>query len=292
MPNFFLNKRLIILLVSLIILVSLIGYSLSDKQNISRPEQFVKDIVGFGQSIISKPAYAIAGFLSNVEELQNTYTENQKLKARLEGLATLEKEIADLKKENEELRDVLGKTENLRDYQPIQATVISRTPDRWYERIVINKGNKSGVSPNMAVMTSKGMIGKVISTSEMTATVELLTSENTRNRVSAEIQGASDDQDSIYGFINGYDKDLKMLIMKDLPIDQEIEKGQNIITSGLGGVFPKGLDIGKIHELEMDRNGLTQTAYVEPSAEFYGFEHVMVVANTMESILDLEEEGT
>lgn len=284
MPHFFLNKRLIILLVSIIILVSLIGFSLRDRENISRPEQFIKDVVGFGQSLVSKPAQEVAGFFGNIKDLQNTYTENKKLKVRLEGLAKLEKELSDLKRDNEELRDVLGKTENLRDFTAIQATVISRTPDRWYEQIIINKGSKSGVKPDMAVMTAKGLIGKVISVSEMTSTIELLSSENTKNRVSALIQGEND----IFGLIDGYDREKKMLIMKDLPTDQEIEVGANIITSGMGGVFPKTLDIGKVKELQLDQYGLTQIAYVEPSADFYGFEHVIVVVRPTDEIKEGE----
>ncbi|MCR2820540.1 rod shape-determining protein MreC [Lederbergia panacisoli] len=287
MSHFFLNKRLIILLISIIILVSLIGFSLKDKENITRPEQFVKDVVGFGQSLISIPAQGVANFFGNIHDLQNTYTENKKLKARLEGLATLEKEISDLKRDNEELRNVLNKTENLRDYDAIQATVISRAPDRWFEKITINKGSKSGVKTNMAVTTAKGLVGKVVSTSPMTATVELLSSDNKKNRVAAEIQGDED----VFGLIDGYDKEKKMLIMKDIVIDQEIKKGQNVVTSGLGGVFPKTLDIGKVKEVEVDRFGLTQIAYIEPSADFYGFEHVLVIVRTMDTIEETTKEG-
>ncbi|MBS4217008.1 rod shape-determining protein MreC [Bacillus sp. FJAT-49711] len=287
MSHFFLNKRLIILLISIIILVSLIGFSLRDRENITRPEQFVKDVVGFGQSLISIPAQGVANLVGNIHDLQNTYTENKKLKARLEGLAKLEKEISDLKRDNVELRNVLNKTENLRDYNAIQATVISRTPDRWFEKITINKGSKSGVKTNMAVTTAKGLVGKVVSTSPMTATVELLSSDNKKNRVAAEIQG----DEHVFGLIDGYDKEKKMLIMKDIVIDQKIKKGQNVVTSGLGGVFPKALDIGKVKEVEVDRFGLTQIAYVEPSADFYGFEHVLVIVRTMETIEDEAKEG-
>ena len=288
MPQFFLNKRLIILLVSIIILVSLIGYSLRDRDNISLPEQFIKDIVGFGQSLVSKPAHGIAGFVGNVKDLQNTYTENKKLKVRLEGLATLEKEVSDLKKDNIALREVLDKTESLSDYQAIQATVISRTPDRWFEKIIIDKGKNSGVELDMAVISAKGLIGKVISTSEMTSTIELLSSDNTKNRVSAEIQG--EDNKSIYGLIDGYDKEKKMLLMKDLPIDMEIKLGQNVITSGYS-IFPKMLDIGKVTSLEVDQYGLTQIAYVKPSADFYGLEHVMVVVTSTDKYKETQEEG-
>ncbi|WP_062104556.1 rod shape-determining protein MreC [Bacillus niameyensis] len=275
MPQFFLNKRLIILLISIIILVSLIGFSLQEKENISRPEQIIKDVVGFGHSLISRPAQGIAGFFENMQDVKNTYTENQKLKARLEGLAKLEKEISDLKKDNEELRDVLKKTDNLRDYRAIQATVLTRDPERWDEKIIVNKGEMSGVKPDMAVITGKGLIGKVISTSEMTATIELLSSENTKNRVSAEIQGK--EKEGIFGLISGYDREKKLLLLKDIPVDKKIEAGQNVVTSGLGGVFPKLLDVGKVKEVEMDRYGLTQIAYIEPSADFYDFEHVIII---------------
>lgn len=289
MPNFFLNKRLIILLIAIIVLVSLIGFSLRERENISRPEQFVKDIVGFGQSLAAKPAHKLAAFFENINDLQNTYTENKKLKSRLEGLAKLEKEIADLKKDNNELREVLDKKDDLRSFTPIQATVIGRTPDRWYEQIIIDSGKKSGIQPDMAVITSKGLIGKVISTSEMTSTIELLSSDNARYRVAAEIQLKG--KKSVYGLIDGYDKEKKMLIMRDLPIDQEkIKPGQSVITSGLGGIFPKGLDVGTVKELTLDQFGLTQTAYVKPSADFYDFEHVMIVARSMPSADEKGEE--
>ncbi|MCJ7839901.1 rod shape-determining protein MreC [Lederbergia sp. NSJ-179] len=288
MPHFFLNKRLIILLISLIVLVSLIGFSLREKENISKPEQFIKDVVGFGQSLVARPAHGIAGFFGNIEDLKNTYTENKKLKSRLEGLATLEKEIADLKEDNQELRSVLEKTEDLREYQTIQSTVISRNPERWDEKFIINKGKNSGVDTDMAVITSKGLVGKVVSVSPMTATVELLTSENTQNRVSARIQG----KEKVFGLINGYDPKKKLLLMKDIPVDKKIKEGQNVVTSGLGGIFPKTLDIGKVKSVEMDRFGLTQIAYIEPSAHFYDFEHVMVVVRTMGKLdnVDKEEE--
>lgn len=288
MSHFLLNKRLIILLICIIILVSLIGFSLRDKENITRPEQLVKDVVGFGQSLISVPVQGIVDFYDNIQDMKNVYIENQKLKARLERLATLEKQVYDLKKDNEELRTVLNKMENLRSYSTIQATVISRNPERWNDRITINKGEQNGVKLNMAVMSGTGLIGRVVTTSEFTATVELLSSENQQNRVSALIQG----DEPIYGLINGFDREEKLLLMKDIPMDKEVKAGQNVVTSGLGGVFPKALDIGQVKRVEVDRYGLTQIAYVEPSANFYDLEHVIVIERLIEeeSLADEGEE--
>lgn len=80
MPQFFLNKRLIILLISIIVLVALVGYSLSGKSKASWPEQFVKDVAGFGENIVSKPAGFVASFFDSAKDLKNTYTENEHLK--------------------------------------------------------------------------------------------------------------------------------------------------------------------------------------------------------------------
>ncbi|WP_421380181.1 rod shape-determining protein MreC [Bacillus salacetis] len=284
MPRFFLNKRLIILLVSIIVLVALIGYSVRERDNISWPEQFVGDIVGFGQSLVSKPVGSIAGFFENVKDLQNTYTENQKLKSRLEELVKLETMVKDLETDNKELRNILDKQENLRDFDPIQATVIARNPSQWEDLLVIDKGKVQGVQANMAVITSQGLIGKVKSVKQFSSTIELLSNKNPNNRISALIQG----DENVIGSIEGYDTDKDQLLVKRIPNDMKVEEGSKVITSGLGGVFPKGLPIGEVKEVVPDQYGLTQTAYVEPTADLYHLEHVIVVDRSKVSI-NLEE---
>lgn len=88
MPQFFLNKRLIILLISIIVLVALVGFSLRDRDNASWPEQFVKDVVGFGENIVAKPTSFVSGVFGGVADLKNTYTENQHLKERFRRIGT------------------------------------------------------------------------------------------------------------------------------------------------------------------------------------------------------------
>src|SRR6476646_2172708 len=108
MPQFFLNKRLIILLVSIIVLVALIGFSLRERSKLSWPEQFVKDTTGWVQSLVSKPTHFVAGFFENLQDLQDTYGENKELKSRIENLVNLEAQVQELTKDNQELRDILG----------------------------------------------------------------------------------------------------------------------------------------------------------------------------------------
>jgi rod shape-determining protein MreC len=277
MPQFILNKRLIVLLVSIIILVALIGFSLRERSELTWPEKFVKDTTGWVESLVSKPAHFFAGFFQNLEDLQNTYHENKELKTRVEKIAELEKQVQILEKDNKELRVILDKKKTLRDFKPLQATVIGRNPDRWQEMIIIDKGKTSGLKQNMAVIGSNGsLLGKIKHVNQFSSTVQLLSAADPKNQISTIILGDT----SSYGLVDGYDKE-KRLMVKRIPADAKIKKGQLVVTSGLGGVFPKGLLIGKVVEVKPDQYGLNQTAYVKPGANFYDIENVMVVKKTM-----------
>jgi rod shape-determining protein MreC len=273
MPQFFSNKRLIMLLLGIIILVALIGFSLRERSQPPWPEQFVKDTSGWVQSLVSKPAQSIAGFFGNLQDLQNTYQENKQLKTRIDKLASLEAQIQELQKDNKQLRDILGEKQSLSDFKPIPATVIGRNPDQWNDLIIIDKGRVNGIEQNMAVMTATGLVGKVKSVSQFSSTVQLLSSLDPQNRVSAFIQGNA----NIYGLVEGYDSQKNELLIKGIPYNTKVKKGQTVITSGLGGVFPAGLLIGTVESSKVDQYGLNQTAYVKPGADFYDIKDVLVI---------------
>jgi len=285
MPQFFLNKRLILLLVSIIFLVALIGFSLKDRKELTWSEQFVKDTTGFVQFLFHQPAQLVAGFFENVQDMKNTYKENKLLKARLEEYVMLEAEVQTLKKENEELRAVLDKKESLRDFIPIEATVIGRNPDRWQETVIINKGEQQGIKKDMAVITPSGLIGKIQHASQFTSTVQLLSAIDRQNRISAYVQGKDG---SVFGLIEGYDDKRQALLFKQIPFDAKIEKKQLVLTSGLGGIFPKGLPIGEVEEVEPDEYGLTKMAYVKPAANFYDVDEVIVVKRKIDAVQEGE----
>ncbi|WP_214481468.1 rod shape-determining protein MreC [Bacillus sp. SM2101] len=291
MPQFFLNKRLIILLICVIILVALIGFSLRDREQVTWPEQFIKDTVGWVQSIVHQPAQYVAGFFENVNDLKNTYEENKMLKARLEEYVALKDKYQILEQDYEELSAILEKTTSLTDYTPIQATVIGRNPDQWYQNIYINKGEKHGVKVDMAVITSKGLIGKVKQTSQFKSTIQLLsdTNQNRINRVAAVVLG-EDEESNVDGVIEGYDDEREALLLKlKKATNIEVKVDQDVITSGLGGVFPSGLPIGKVIDVVPDESGLLQLAYVKPEANFSAIDHVIVLERTMTPV-DIEGE--
>lgn len=274
--SFFRNKRLFIILIGIILLVALIGYSLSDQKRLTMAEQFIKDSVGWVQQAVYFPANYVKNVVNNLRDLKHTYEENQVLKEKLAEYKTLIYEVQQLKKDNEELREIIDKTHSIRDYHPIQATVISRSPERWLEQVTINKGEQDGVKKNMAVITPDGMLGKIQSVAQSSATVQLLSGFDQFNRISATI--IREEGKDVFGLIEQFDHESQSLLFRIIEeSEQEVEEGELVVSSGMGGLFPAGLPIGTVKEVVPDQYGLTSTALVEPAANIYDVHHVIVV---------------
>jgi rod shape-determining protein MreC len=146
--------------------------------------------------------------------------------------------------------------------------------------VTIDKGESAGIQEDMAVITSKGLIGKVKHVSKFTSTVQLISASDRTNRISAKIQQSKD----IFGLIEGYDVENQTLLLKRIPSNAKVAKGQVVVTSGLGGVFPDGLPIGTVTKVERDEYGLTQTAYVKPLADFDDINHVIIAKSTIHDL--------
>ncbi|WP_042223333.1 rod shape-determining protein MreC [Oceanobacillus manasiensis] len=287
--SFLRRRKLFIFLIGFIVLVALIGYSLRDRTNLTIAEQFIHDTVGFAQKIVHTPVNFITEIFTNIDDLRDTYTENQVLKEKLAEYKGLIYEVQGLKEENEELREIadLKESDLLRNFTPIQATVMSRSPERWIEQVTINKGNDDGVAENMAVITPDGMIGKVLTTSPSTAKVQLLSGFDQFNRISASV--SREDGSEIVGMIEEYDQDSGSLLFRIIEeSEKDLEEGELVFSSGLGGVFPSGLPIGEVKEVVPDQYGLTRTALVEPAADMYDINQVIVVDRAMKNESDTE----
>ncbi|GIO27681.1 rod shape-determining protein MreC [Ornithinibacillus bavariensis] len=274
--SLFRKKRLFIILIGIIVLVVLIGYSLGNRSKLSIGEQFVSDVIGTVQNVISAPVKFVTNIVGNIGDVRDTYEENEVLREKLAQYKGLIYEVQEIKEENEELRKLLDKADSIRSYNPIHATVTARSPERWIEQVTINKGKLDGVKENMAVITADGMIGKIQRASQQTSTVQLLTGFDEFNRISATI--SREKGNDIFGLIEAYDRESNSLILRIIEdSDQDLKKGELVVSSGMGGVFPAGLPIGKVKEVIPDQYGLTRTALVEPAANLYDINNVVVV---------------
>jgi len=283
--SFFGNKRLMIILVGLVLLISVVGFTSRERESLTWPEMFFKDTFSLVQGLFYRPAQAVSGFFQELKDAYSVYEENRVLKANLDQYARLSAELHDLRAENERLRQILQATESMKGYQLRFAEVVARSPDTWNNVITIDKGLKHGIKKDMAVITAKGMIGRVQSVSNFSATVELLTSYERLNHISANVQTRQVVNGvTVYGEASGvieeYDPQERLLVMRKIPWEQKIEANQQVVTSGLGGVIPRNLQIGYVVRVVPDNYGLTQTAYIQPSADFTQLNEVMVVEST------------
>ncbi|RAP28891.1 hypothetical protein C2W64_04477 [Brevibacillus laterosporus] len=301
--SFFGNRKLIIVLIGLVVLLVVMGYTAKDRMNLTWPEKFMKDTTSVVQGFFYRPAQAVSQFVHNVQDAYHVYEENRVLKASLDQYAQMSAELRAVKYENEQLRESLGTKQNYHDYNVIYSEVAARNTSQWNDVLVINSGSKQGVKKDMAVMTSKGLIGRVKDVSNFSATVELLTSKESsnRNHVSGYIlptqpvqtpnstagngqqtNGANSTANvakpkPVSGILEDYDSVGKLLIMRKISLDQKISPNDAVITSGLGGMIPSKLPIGVVVKTEPGDYGLTQTAYIRPYADFTLISDVLII---------------
>lgn len=269
------NKKLIGILLAGIAIASLISYSLLNSTNnvITRT---VNDTSSWAGRVFSEPVNMVVRFVNSVDNLVNTFEENQYLKQKIDQTYEMQVRIADLEVENDKMRQELDLSQTLGDYSVVNATVISRSPDQWMETLVINVGSNNGIQVNQAVMAGNGLIGRVIEVNPTSSKVLLLTSEQSNEgMVSARIQTAN--ETSANGIVSDYDPRTKQYIMTQVDPDAEIKPGDMVITSGLGGVIPSTLLIGEVASAQMDDYGLFQNVKVVPAGEMTDIRFVTVI---------------
>ncbi len=221
-------------------------------------------------------------FLRNVGSVRS---ENERLTAVEEDYDSLKLETEKLKQENARLKGLLDYKEASADYDMIGARVIGKSSGGWFDIFAIDVGKDSGIEEGMAVVTEKGLIGTVIEVHDQWAKVLSIIDEN--SSVSIRINRTGDNG-MLHGDIDMKAKGLASAIY--LPMTSNIKQGDDAITSGLGGVFPEGIYIGKVLNVENSHGDLYKTAIIKPNADFQRLENVLVIKTTHPKI-DLGEVG-
>lgn len=273
------NKRLLILLFSLIFFTIVMGLTLGGRAKLTWPEMFLKDTVSWMQSLIYQPSRHVAGFFEDVTRLHVLYVENKALKLSLSQYARDVAKLNGLEAENERLREMLKfEQSQATQYSLRVAEVVARSPDRWNNTITIDLGSKQGIKPDMAVITPQGLIGRVQSVSLLFSNVQLVSDIEHGSRISA--VALTKPQPS-FGIIEGFEPDRGYLIMKKIQLQDPIKTGDYVVTSGLGEVFPKGLTVGQVVEVKKGEYGLSKTALIKPAADLYHLSEVFVVERSL-----------
>lgn len=282
--RFFENKKLIVLLVSVITSFSMIAYSIFSQSQMPKPILWVNDVTAVVGRFVSTPTNAMMRFTDSINDLMNTYEDNQRLKSQISSLEELEAQNEILQSENEELSALLDLQPSLVGKNVIASSVISRSPDTWLDSITIDVGTNSGIEESMSVMTESGLVGHVTEVSATSSKVQLLITENNQMKnVAVSIQT---DDGIVSGILSDYDEKTQELILKQVPNDAKVSEGNTVTTSGLGGVSPEGLIIGEVTSASSDNFGLSQSVKVKPAADFKDIRSVLVIMTLNESSSD------
>lgn len=220
----------------------------------------------FVGSVVASPFSGISNVMGNLtadsQTLSDLKAENEDLKAQVARLTEYEDEA-------NTLTDLL-QLRNQYNLDSTAARVIARSTDSWSSTITIDKGTSSGIQIGMPVMTSTGVVGQVSEAGPTTATVRLITDET--SGVSAKVQ-SSGAQGQLQGSADG------SLHLNLIRTDQQVSTGDSVVTSGLGGVYPKGLPVGTVTNVTKSSGSLYYDITVEPLASVGSLEEVLVVTS-------------
>lgn len=207
---------------------------------------------------------AWAGYVA----LHHVYDENRQLRREIEFLRGRNGELLEIATASERLAALLEFREDTQS-ETIAAQVVGRDATSWYRALVLNKGERDGIRPEMGVMTRAGVVGRVVKANSSTAVVLLITDPN--NAVTGLIQRTRDE-----GIVEGTAQGLAR--MKYIPLLSAVRVGDAVVTSGLTGGFPKGLVIGSVRSIDKVAGDLFQSAEITPEVDVSKLEEVLVIS--------------
>jgi len=211
-------------------------------------------------SAVFKTGYELLHFKSIANENLRLQRETTEIRSKL---ATLNEALA----ENKRLREILALKDRFSS-RPIVCRVIGRVSSNWSEGLTIDKGLSDGLHEDMAILANGALIGKITGLGKSTARVSLITDPEMRI---AAISERSRQGGLIYGIARG------RCIMKFIPKDADIKVDDLVVSSGISGIYPKGILIGIVLDVKTEPNGLYQFALVEPATSPMMIEEVIAI---------------
>ena len=205
---------------------------------------------------------------SNIDSLKK---ENSELREENKDLKEAKRELEILKSENNTLKEYLNLKNKYADYETTPAYVIERTYSNYDKILVINVGKNDNIEVNMPVISESGLVGHVISVTDKTAKVQTII-DTASTIVSASISTSSQ---SI--LIKGTISNTKALKATSIPAEATVLQGDEVVTSGLGGIYPKGILIGTIKEVVNTKNEVDRYCNIQTATDFDALSTLLVI---------------
>ncbi|MBA5849929.1 rod shape-determining protein MreC [Clostridium sp. cel8] len=273
----FRNKLAVIVIVLSVTFLILISFSIKGNNVF-----FMRNELGVTfnsvQGVIYKFNNNIKQFFSFIINFSEVKKENEEL---IKKNSELENKLIDynyLKNENANLREELNFKKNRSEYEYIGCDITGKGQNAALNQFIINRGSSDGIKKNMVAIVPEGLVGKVTYVGKNWAIIQSIVNENIA--VGGEIQGISTkDEITEQGIVKGYKGTSNDMLAKMyyLPVKSKIKKGDTILTSGIDNSYPKGIKIGKVISVELDRAKVMKEAVIKPYVNFDKLEQVMVV---------------
>lgn len=265
------KKQIVTIVAILLVIVALI--TAGKKANAT----FIDNAFGFIITPLQKITTNVSGWIGEkvgfIKDNTDLAEENKQLKEQIAQLEAENKRLSYFESENKKLSELLEISQKYADYQTTGAQIIAKDPGNWYDIFVIDKGKKDGLSANMVLTTSQGLVGKIIESGYTYSKAQSLL--DSRTSVPAMSLRTND-----LGIVKG-DYTLMndgLCKMEYIDADAEIILGDEIVTSPLSDIYPPGIVIGKVKEIKTDSNGLTKYAIIEPMVDFKHLDTLLVIS--------------
>lgn len=276
--------RGLVLIVLFLVIVSLI-YSTDNRHGrVSKLEEAVQEALAPLTQLFHRASSSLSKGWRQVVLWSKLDEENKAYREQIVKLQGQVRQMDEYRLENQRLRQLLNFQENQEHMELTAAQVVGRSPVNWFSTITINQGSKDGVKKDQAVITPQGIVGVVRSTTPSTASVLLLSDARMaigglvrESRHLVLVEGKADRP----GFCN----------VRGLTADVKLKKGDLIVSSGLGGIFPKGLALGKIVKVEHGKYGLGYQGLMKSAVDLGRLEEVFVVKDFQTPVEEEELEG-
>ncbi len=277
MRKTFKNKTGFWLIVTVVILSIALGI-FNAASDVTILEDAAKIIFTPAQKLFTNIGSGVSDFFTYFANKDNLNAEIKRLENEN---AELKKQISEneaSKLENEQLRKLLNLKSNNTEFELKTAQVIARDPSNWYDTLTIDKGASDGIALNQPVISAGNtLVGRISEVGTTWSKVTLLT--DPEHAAGSQVLRSGE-----YGICEG-DGDISSnggCKLSFVSKNANIIVGDTVITSGLGGVYPKGLIIGKIQKIRPDIQGISQYAVVSPEADLKNLQAVFVIQNSIQ----------
>ncbi len=271
--KYFKSRALVVTIIILILIVC-IGLTVNPASNIN----WIGNLISVPFTSVEK-AFSYTGqkvedginLFDNVQKLQ---AENKELREKIDKLDNERTEYLRLKRENEDLRKVFDLKDQLANSDFVGANIIARDGGNLFNIFLTDKGSANGIDYNMPVITSKGLVGKVVSTQPFSSKIISIIEDG--SSVSAIVAKSGD-----YVVVKG---DIKLekeglCKLEYIPAELDLIQGDVIETSGIGGIYPKGIIIGTVKEIRSGESDLDRYAIIQPAADLKRINQVVILRN-------------